>query len=646
MNCRNFPFFLIGICLSFVGFAQSQPISFKCSTAVNAPPIIPDHGVSELISDFVMTCEGVLSPPAVAGELVTVRAYLNVNVTSRLLSTSPGLLEALLLVDDPAPGAQSPCPAPCTNPASGQYNVFQAKQIFGNAIEWTIPRQSWKTLRITNIRANVNLSGIFLGIPNNLVLFVIMEGMGVSNILAPPQQTVGLTQPGLKFLSTNAILLASPDHNIGGSPQTDFTISFTEGFPSAFKTRTISTQPGDESSSAAQSIAGKHYGTASGFYNPNFSGTYAGAGLATQGTRLIAQFNGIPHGAELLVSAQPSLTGAKVRVAMVNTGPGGEGPYSPIESRGFVPLSVNNGSAIAVWEIIAADASEIESVQFDVAVRFISDPVKKLPENGMVTVRGSLGPLSLVEVASFTDSSPRFERSFEESFAFLITTRGNPVVTGVFNAADFSAAPLAPLAPGSIAAVRGGLLTLVPRNAPQTQLPLSLGGTSVKINGFVVPIYATTPSQVNVQIPWELAGVSNAELIVTVDSLDSKPIQIRLSDVAPHIFVGANGSGFIARPVPVVAGSRIIIFCTGLGPVRSQPASGIAPLDFNSAVMGNVSVLIGGVAAAEVTFAGLVPGYVGIYQVNAIFPSDVPGSIYEVRIVVDGRGSNVVSLQR
>ena len=59
--------------------------------------------------------------------------------------------------------------------------------------------------------------------------------------------------------------------------------------------------------------------------------------------------------------------------------------------------------------------------------------------------------------------------------------------------------------------------------------------------------------------------------------------------------------------------------------MRNQPATGIAPLDFNSSAVGDVSVRISGVPA-EVTFAGLVPGYVGIYQVNAVFPAGVPGS--------------------
>ena len=60
--------------------------------------------------------------------------------------------------------------------------------------------------------------------------------------------------------------------------------------------------------------------------------------------------------------------------------------------------------------------------------------------------------------------------------------------------------------------------------------------------------------------------------------------------------------------------------------------------------MGDVSVRISGVPA-EVTFAGLVPGYVGIYQVNAVFPAGVPGSVFSVQIVTDGKESNTVSLR-
>ncbi len=551
--------------MSFTGLAQSPPVTLRCSASAT-PPIVSDRGVSELASEVLLTCQGVIAP-SVMGQLINVRAYLNTNVTSRLLSTSPDLSEALLLVDDPAPMAQRPCPSPCMAPASGQYNVFQAKQIAGNVVEWILPLESWKTLRITNVRANINLFGDGpRGVPIQLVMFVMVRGNLVSTVIDQAQQTVGFIQSPLNFTSTSAILTSSQNHNTA-SAAADFTITYAEGFASAFKTRTVSTQPGDDSASAAQNIVGKLYGTTSGFYNPSFSGTYLSAGLATQGTRLIAHFQNIPRGVELLVSALPSLASPGLRAVMVSTGPHGEGSYRPISGSDFIPITVYNGSALAVWEIVAANADVIERIQFDVAVRFTADSPNKLPEDGIATVRGSLGPLSTYDFASLTDATPRFAESSQAPIAFTISGRGSPVVTFVVNAADFS---VTPLAPGSIAAVLGTSLTFTAQISPQTQLPLSLGGTAVKINGIAAPIYATTPSQVNIRIPWELAGVSSASLTIMVGNLESKPLQIRLNDVAPHIFTMPDGSGLIAHQFPFDPGSRISIYLLRAG-VRAQP---------------------------------------------------------------------------
>src|SRR5216684_132773 len=117
-----------------------------CTSSFDVPAITASEGVAELTSDLVIKCQG--GSPTPVGQAipqVTLRAYINTNLTSRLLMTSPDLSEALLLIDDPAPPIQLVCTKlPCSiagtgggvagaatspyNGGPGHYKVCQATQ--------------------------------------------------------------------------------------------------------------------------------------------------------------------------------------------------------------------------------------------------------------------------------------------------------------------------------------------------------------------------------------------------------------------------------------------------------------------------------------------------------------------------------------
>jgi uncharacterized protein (TIGR03437 family) len=138
---------------------------------------------------------------------------------------------------------------------------------------------------------------------------------------------------------------------------------------------------------------------------------------------------------------------------------------------------------------------------------------------------------------------------------------------------------------------------------------------------------------VTFQIPWELAGQSQADLTVTVNGQASAPQTVNLAPFAPGIFsVDGSGTGqgaiydlsnrLVDAANPAIGGSTIVqIYCTGLGTVGNQPATGSAatssPLS-RTTVVPELNFGYGGNAAA--LFSGLVPGLVGVYQVNALVP--------------------------
>ncbi|HXJ40577.1 MAG TPA: hypothetical protein VNH18_14960, partial [Bryobacteraceae bacterium] len=96
---------------------------------------------------------------------------------------------------------------------------------------------------------------------------------------------------------------------------------------------------------------------------------------------------------------------------------------------------------------------------------------------------------------------------------------------------------------------------------------------------------------------------------------------------------------------PAQRGGYIAIFCTGLGPVTNQPASGtIAPSVPLARTSATPTVSIGG-SVATVSYAGLAPGLVGLYQVNAIVPGAISvGAGVPVVITIGGVVSNTVTI--
>jgi uncharacterized protein (TIGR03437 family) len=79
--------------------------------------------------------------------------------------------------------------------------------------------------------------------------------------------------------------------------------------------------------------------------------------------------------------------------------------------------------------------------------------------------------------------------------------------------------------------------------------------------------------------------------------------------------------------------------------VSNPPATGAtAVADPVSSTVANATVTIGGVPAT-VNFAGLAPGFVGLYQVNALVPSSVsPGSAVSLVLIINGASSNIATI--
>jgi uncharacterized protein (TIGR03437 family) len=217
---------------------------------------------------------------------------------------------------------------------------------------------------------------------------------------------------------------------------------------------------------------------------------------------------------------------------------------------------------------------------------------------------------------------------------------------------------VAPVVAGSLASVFGSSLAIGQAlSTIPAPLPTILAESSFAIGGETAPLYFAMPTQVNLQVPWELAGQAQTSIVATVHGVASNTQTVALAPFAPGIFsIDATGAGqgaVLIAPTAVLAapgtaaprGAYVSIFCTGLGAVTNQPATGdAAPGAPYSLTKITPIVNIDGVAAV-LQYSGLAPGYVGLYQVNAQVPMSVsPGNAVPVTIIVENSTSNTVTI--
>jgi uncharacterized protein (TIGR03437 family) len=225
---------------------------------------------------------------------------------------------------------------------------------------------------------------------------------------------------------------------------------------------------------------------------------------------------------------------------------------------------------------------------------------------------------------------------------------------GIVNAASF--APGSPLAPGSIVSLFGAKMATADA-AARVPLPTTLGNTTLKIGDTLVPLYVSTDGQINAQIPYELTAPANYQMVLRTPTLITVPEPFNLSLTRPGIFTTnqqGNGQGVVLNTSqqvvdstnPAGAGDVVVIYTTGLGATNPAAISGVAapsaePL---ARVVDAVTATVGG-QAATVQFAGLTPGYVGLYQVNVQIPAGIaPGPAVNLVLTQRSVPSNTVTI--
>lgn len=211
-----------------------------------------------------------------------------------------------------------------------------------------------------------------------------------------------------------------------------------------------------------------------------------------------------------------------------------------------------------------------------------------------------------------------------------------PIVasTGVVHAATFLSGPVSP---GQLVTIFGQNLAngVAAATADGSQYPTALGATSVTIGGLPCPLIYVSPTQINLQAPFEVQGPT-AQVVVKLGEIESQPAVVNIEPAAPAMFsVDGTGLGtatilkntdysLVTAANPARRGETLAIFCTGLGQLQGGGLTGMAATE-PAPASGAVTVTFG-TAAAQVRYAGLAIGFLGLYQINAVVPATSGGA--------------------
>jgi len=218
-----------------------------------------------------------------------------------------------------------------------------------------------------------------------------------------------------------------------------------------------------------------------------------------------------------------------------------------------------------------------------------------------------------------------------------------PEIASVLNAMSLSDVAVAP---GSLISVFGVNLSRAVRSAQTDPLPRDLADVALTISGVNAPILSVSPGQIDAQVPYEIeAGTANA--IVTVAGVSSSPLSFTVRSSAPGLVLADSGRALAVNADwtlngpsnPAPAGGGLTLCLTGGGAVAPAVGTGqYTPIQPLSLPVLPVHATVGG-QDADVLFAGLMPGTVGIVQVNLTLPLLTSGD-YPVIITVGDAASN------
>jgi uncharacterized protein (TIGR03437 family) len=229
----------------------------------------------------------------------------------------------------------------------------------------------------------------------------------------------------------------------------------------------------------------------------------------------------------------------------------------------------------------------------------------------------------------------------------------SPIISAVVSAADSKSAA----APGGLITIYGSNLSPTNQATSQIPVPTALANSCITVNGQPIPLIFVSPNQVNAQMPFQAVGAETIVVHTPAGTSDNFNLTVQptapavfLSGVAgpvtnlPTIIRAANGA-LATDSNPIHPGDVLVIYVTGLGQTNPAGLTGYpAPGNPLSSALTSVTVSLGGMNL-PVTYAGLAPGEVGVYQINVTVPGGTPTGLSLPMVINQGAGTVTVSMR-
>jgi uncharacterized protein (TIGR03437 family) len=269
-------------------------------------------------------------------------------------------------------------------------------------------------------------------------------------------------------------------------------------------------------------------------------------------------------------------------------------------------------------------------------------------------------PASLVATAgaaAVTVTNPSGLASDAATFPISAVIAPAPIVSqplpSATSAGIVNLASLTPsIAPGSLISIHGVNLAFSDATATSMPLPVSLNGTSITINGVAAPLSFLSSTQIGAQVPFE-TKVGTATLLIQVGTVPSLPVTFEVIATAPGVLTTPQGDHAVAQNYPdgslnspenpARPGQYVAVYLTGQGSVDHPVATGAAaPATPLSLPLAPILVQVGG-KVADIAFAGLAPGFVGLMQLDIVIP-EVDAGEQSLDVSIGGVAANLTVL--
>ena len=194
---------------------------------------------------------------------------------------------------------------------------------------------------------------------------------------------------------------------------------------------------------------------------------------------------------------------------------------------------------------------------------------------------------------------------------------------------------------------------------PSVCLPLTVDEVNVSFDvpsaGISVPGYVlfVSPTEVDVQAPWELQGQSSVQVKVMVDGLFGNVVTAQIAPYTPAFFADSSGNAIaydnnsnadVSTTAPVHAGDLVSLYANGLGPVNNQPASGFPGQENPASTTTTQPVVMIGGKQAVVSYSGLAAGDPAEYEIDVTIPSGLSAGNQPVTVSIGGQTSAPVNI--